>query len=905
MSATRTNRHRPASAHGVPVRPASALIAALLMGGFAAASNARELRTASTPTDYGEGKAPAQLDGAAQESNAPTDGDVIFNPTFLKGRRDNAVDLSRFERGGQTMPGVYRADVYVNGNWVTSEDITLRARAGEQAQPCFTPAMLERYGANVASLSPDALKPLAAANACERLEALLPNATASFDAADLRLIITVPQADMRRTPRGYVDPKYWDRGVNAGFIDYNANLYSTDSYGTAQTQGFLGLNTGVNVAGWQLRSNSSLSWQDSGSGGSRMQWQNVATYVQRDLKRLRSRITLGESFTSGELFDSVGFRGAQIASDDRMLPESKRGYAPIVRGVAQTNAKVTVRQNGNIIYETTVAPGPFVLDDLYATGYGGNLDVTVQEADGRRNTFSVPYASVSQLLRPGVTRYALTVGQLRDSSLRGKAPYFAQGIMQRGITDQITLYGGLLGAQGYGATQAGIAINTKAGAISVDATAAQTSVPGASSMRGQSYRVGYSKLLEQTSTNLTVAAYRYSTSGYLSLQDAARLRSYARAGEDTSAVWQARSRFLVSANQPLGDRRGNLYVSASAQNYWNRPSSDVQFQIGYTNSWRSISYNLSVSRMRSGNDGRQYSQFYVGVTIPLGRVSRTIATVSTNLTHDTRGNTQAQTSFNGTAGDLNQLSYNLHLDANNSANTGTAVGGGANLQYRAPFTELRAGASTGSHFRQMSVGAMGSIVAHPGGITLGQSLGDTIAIVEARGAKGASLTNAPGVRVDRHGYAIVPYLTPYSLNTVEIDPKGSPADVEIKETSQKVAPHLGSVVMLHYQTVRGRTLLAHATLPDGKPLPFGADVIDPSGSSVGAVGQGGQIYARVPADSGTLTAKWGERSDQRCSFGYAVPASPLPDSLPLRLSVKCELPTIAAAALKSGAKTRR
>lgn len=905
MPATRTVRHHPTSAHGVPVRPVSAFVAVLLMGGFAATSSAKELSIASRPTDSEDGKASAHLDGATHESDFPSDGEVIFNPTFLRGRRDNAVDLSRFERSGQTLPGVYRADIYVNENWTSSEDITLRAHAGEPAQPCFTRAMLERYGVNLAGLSPEALNRLAAANACERLEELLPNATASFDAADLRLIVNVPQAAMRRNPRGYVDPKFWDRGVNAGFVDYNANLYSTDSYGTAQTQGFLGLNAGVNLAGWQLRSNSSLSWQTSGSSDSRMQWQNVATYVQRDLKSMRSRITLGESFTSGELFDSVGFRGAQITTDDRMLPESQRGYAPTVRGVAQTNAKVTVRQNGNIIYQTTVAPGPFVLDDLYATGYGGNLDVTVLEANGSRSTFSVPYASVSQLLRPGVARYAFTVGQLRDSSLRGRAPYFAQGIMQRGITDQITLYGGLIGAQGYGATQAGVAINTKVGAISADATAAQTYVPGASSMRGQSYRVGYSKLLERTSTNLTVAAYRYSTSGYLSLQDAARVRSYARAGEDTSAVWQSRSRFLLSANQPLGEQRGNLYVSASAQNYWNRPSRDVQFQIGYTNSWRSISYNLSVSRMRNGNDGRQYSQFYVGVTIPLGRVSRSVATVSTNMTHDTRGNTQAQTSFNGTAGDLNQLSYNVHVDANKSANTGSAASGGVNLQYRAPFTQLHAGASAGSNFRQMSVGATGSIVAHPGGITLGQSLGDTIAVVEAPDAKGASLTNAPGLRVDKQGYAIVPYLTPYSLNTVEIDPKGSSADVEIKETSQQVAPHLGAVVMLHYQTVRGRALLAHATLPDGKPLPFGADVTDPSGKSVGAVGQGGQIYARVAADTGTLTAKWGERTHQRCSFGYALPAAPLANGLPARLRVRCELPTIAAAAIKSGTKNGR
>ncbi|XLM21608.1 fimbria/pilus outer membrane usher protein, partial [Chromobacterium piscinae] len=62
---------------------------------------------------------------------------------------------------------------------------------------------------------------------------------------------------------------------------------------------------------------------------------------------------------------------------------SLQGYAPVVRGVAETNAKVSVRQNGNVIYENVVPPGEFSIDDLYNTGFSGDLEVTVTEADGR------------------------------------------------------------------------------------------------------------------------------------------------------------------------------------------------------------------------------------------------------------------------------------------------------------------------------------------------------------------------------------------------------------------------------------------------------------------------------------------------------------------------------------------
>lgn len=89
----------------------------------------------------------------------------------------------------------------------------------------------------------------------------------------------------------------------------------------------------------------------------------------------------------------------------------------MIRGVALTNARVTVTQNGSRLDETTVAPGAFEIDDQYATGYGGNLLETITEADGSQRSFTVPYASVVQLLRPGVSRLNFVLGQLGDAEV--------------------------------------------------------------------------------------------------------------------------------------------------------------------------------------------------------------------------------------------------------------------------------------------------------------------------------------------------------------------------------------------------------------------------------------------------------------------------------------------------------
>lgn len=79
---------------------------------------------------------------------------------------------------------------------------------------------------------------------------------------------------------------------------------------------------------------------------------------------LRARLTLGDSYTNGDIFDGINFRGAQLASDDNMLPDSQKGFAPVIHGIARGTAQVSIKQNGYEIYQSTVPPGPFTINDL-------------------------------------------------------------------------------------------------------------------------------------------------------------------------------------------------------------------------------------------------------------------------------------------------------------------------------------------------------------------------------------------------------------------------------------------------------------------------------------------------------------------------------------------------------------
>lgn len=859
----------------------------------------------------GAGHAHAASASGNAASGADADGSAIdasFDRSMLSGAGQNTTDLSRFERGNFILPGTYSVDIYLNDVAMGRSDVRLATPSPDvSASVCVDRALLDKLGLHPAELSDQLVTELADGGACVGIDRVIPGASFTFNVGDLRLDVSVPQAFMGLRARGYVNPEYWDSGVNAGLLNYNLNSYRTSSGGQSQTSSYLGLNAGLNLGRWHLRHNSSLNWQSATDNvGSTHRWQNISSYAQRDLPMLHAQLTVGDSFTSGEIFDSIGLRGVQLATDDRMLPQSMRGYAPAVRGVADSNAKVSVRQNGMVIYETTVAPGPFNITDLYATGYGGDLDVTVTEANGRVHAFSVPFASVPQLLRPGVSRFSIAAGQMRERTLQHE-PGVVVATLQRGFTNLLTGFAGVEGSQGYAAALLGSALNTRYGAFAMDVTAARTQIPGMDTLSGQSVRLSYSKIVVPTGTSLSVAAYRYSTDGYLSLGDAARARDYARRGLPVFAaglnqpvlingmpvsglltpaqqaalagidlrdlllpagVDRQRNSFSLTLTQQLGARGGSLYLNGSARDYWNRSGRDTQFQVGYNNSIGPVSYNLSASRERD-LFGRSDNRYMASVTIPLGNTAHS-PLFTGSLSRGSAGDMQEQATLSGTAGKDDRFSYGATAAHESARDTGSAGSTGSiNGGYRGTHVVLNAGFGAGSGYSQSSLNVAGGIVAHSGGILFGQSLGDTVAIVEAPDAAGASIGNAAGVRVGRSGYALIPYLTPYVLNTVTIDPSGLPLDVQLDSTSTQLAPRAGAVVLVKFKTESGRFVLIQAQLNDGTTLPFGAEVADEQGQSVGVVGQAGRIMLRALNDDGRLIVQWQDQDVTRtCSMPY-------------------------------------
>lgn len=767
---------------------------------------------------------------------------VEYNPDFIHG---SGVDVARFSAGNPVLPGKYDVIVWVNGEKRGKENILFRVPEGQSgAEACLSFDQLTRLGIRLDEKKQDTDK----SQQCAFMHEWIDQSSSRYNSGDFELNIRVPQLNLVAIPRGYIDPSLWESGETAGFVDYSGNIYSQfqgprDGAGRANSYNSnLQLAAGFNYGEWRLRKRITTNW----ASGNSPTTQNLYGYAARDITSLKSELVMGDTNTAGDLFDSFSLRGVMLRSDERMLPDSLRSYTPVLRGIAETNARVTVMQRGLNIYETVVPPGPFELSDIGTMGWGGDLELVVTEADGRQRRQSVPFSAPPMLLHEGVSNFTLLAGELKDqqSSL---TPPVAQGTYRYGLSNAWTLYGGAQFGEKYHAFGIGNAFNTPIGGISFDLMHAKSIIRNDEHASGNSYQINYSKYLSDTDTNLTLAAYRYSTRGFYSFREAATERD-ARYDLNANRDTRTRHRFTATVSQRVADTM-SLWFSGSLYTYWGDRGDSRQYSVTFNHSLNTFSYGLTA--MRSRNElGHDENSVLLSVSVPLG--SRTafekplFSSVYSSVSKSNTGNTQFQMQANGSQGVQNELTYGVGSSAGNfsQGQRDRAVNG--NVNYRAGYGQIGATASANNHnAQQLSLSVAGSVIAHAGGITAGPTIGEQpFAIVSAEGASGARLLNGYGSKIDAFGYAIMPSLTPYRENAVQLDSRGLPETVDVLENERVVVPRQGAAIAVNMKTITGAPMVLTLRNEKGEVLPIGSDIQDEKGASLAVVGQGGQAFVR-------------------------------------------------------------
>lgn len=865
--------------------------------------------------------APVVFSSLAVISPVSAMAEQYFNPAFLSSDPSAVADLARFNKEGGQAPGSYRVDLYINNSFIAARDVEFKSSAAEAVSdnnttgslaetsdkaisktensliPVFTIKELESFGVNIPSLP--ALKNLPPETVVS-VESSIPGGKASFDFENQRLDLSIPQIAMKNDARGYIAPELWDEGINALLLSYNFTGDETNYDGKHQSDKFLSLQSGINLGPWRLRDNTAWNSNDSDSSHS-SDVQHISTYVERTITPLKSELMVGDTSTPSDVFDSVPIRGVLLSSDDNMLPDSQKGFAPTIRGIAKSNAKVTIKQNNYVIYQTYVAPGAFAINDLFPTSSSGDLLVSVEESDGSINSYTVPFSGVPVLQREGRMKYAASVGQYRNGGEQQDKSEFGQATLLWGLPQGFTVYGGSQISNKYLSFALGMGKNFgELGAFSIDLTQANSTLVDDSTHQGQSVRFLYAKTLNNYGTNFQLLGYRYSTEGFYTLSDTTykHMSGYNDIETDDAKdkdnepdyfdyynlTYTKRGKVQANISQQVGDSSG-IYVTASQQSYWHTDETDTLLQVGFNSMAWGASYSLAYNYNKMQSQPEADQIFTFNVSIPLAEwmspsqsmpsQSAHNAYATYNASSDNKGNMNQQAGLSGTLLNDNNLSYSV---MQGYGNNGVGNSGSVSASYQGTYGNSNLGYNYSTGYKQVNYGVSGGVIAHRNGITLGQPLGDTNVLIAAPGADDVSVENNSGVKTDWRGYAIVPYASTYRQNRIALNTTTLNSHTDIDEAVVNVVPTQGAVVRAKFTAHSGvRTLIT--LTHNGKPLPFGASVSRTDITSSGIVGDAGQVYLSGLPLKGTLKSQWGAGADQQCQAEYSLPEDSLTQAI--------------------------
>ncbi|MGL4886841.1 MAG: fimbria/pilus outer membrane usher protein [Aeromonas veronii] len=766
------------------------------------------------------------------EQNSNDDTDYVFNGVLLDStvsEQIKNIPLNGFALGDADI------DISVNGDIYLKRRVTFVIGADGLAEPCLTKEMI----ANL-PIKPESVK---VEHNCGLLSKLLQGTKVIRKSESLLVDYAIPQVYLVSQFDRATDKASWNSGVNAARLNYNFNYYTSKSTGTdVNKSGYLGLQPGFNIGSWQFRHDGAFSYNEND-----LKYLSNGSYFQRDLPDWDSRLVMGDLSTSGEMLESVRLRGAGLYFSEQMLPSNRRGYAPIVRGIAKTNANIKILQNGTLIHEENVAPGLFEIGDFYPSSYSGDLKVLINEADGEKREFTVPFSSVPGLMRKGDHRYTFYTG-IADSDVWSSKPLFFEGSYRYGLSDLLTLYTGGQFSSDYQAYLLGVGVNTDIGAITFDVSHSIAST-NKKDYTGQSYRAAYSRQFINTGTDFTLAAYKYATEDFLTFNEAGRLQDVG-----FGRWFKIKNKFEATVNQSLPNNVGRLYLTALNNKYW-QGSDDKSISLGYSTLVfdqvsLSLNYMLSKQNFSLLSEASLDKQLLLSVSIPFSL-------------NDNGGGHMSFSSRHGKSGDSYYTSINTPISEDKNIYVGSGYNGQShdyNIggQWNSRYADLSTNISHSKEFSQAAMGINGGVLAFSDGLLFSEPLSDTVAIVKVEGGEGSSVNGGRNHIINQDGLAVANNLISYQRNEISVT-QDNKMNINIENPVVPITPVLGAISLVPFKVKKERMLFIHL---QGITPPYATEVMSDDNTRVGVVGQGG--IATIYIDSNNLKQesihfkmKWG------------------------------------------------
>ncbi|WP_426763089.1 fimbria/pilus outer membrane usher protein [Hafnia paralvei] len=771
---------------------------------------------------------------------------------------------------GEVAEGTYHVHILINKELFSVEDVVFKLNKDKKLQPCFSLSDYEKMNLKEPPSNNNT------EGECFIFSDAVKEGSADFDFPHMTVSLSIPQVYIRPLLSDEIPSALWDEGIPAGILEYQFSSADTIKNISKDQEGFenfIGIKDGINLGSWRYRNSTTYSSTTDGE----KEWNSISNYLETDIKKLKSELILGDAYTPGTVFDSNKIMGIQISSDNDMIPDSINGYAPTVHGIAKSNATVTIKDHGNIIYQENVAPGPFQINDLSPVSTAGTMEVTITEADGSERHFIQSYATVPNLLRQGQMKYSITTGHISedvnqpvedddavntdtqpiDQPVSSGKANILQATFAYGLPWNLTASTGIQAStNNFIATNIGLGINLGLmGAISLDETQDDNN-GNVNKSKGNSLRFSYSNHLDSTHSDIQFS-YRNFSKSYLTLSD-----SLSNAVTDSKTSQQT----TLTLNQMLY-KESNLFTSFSRTEY-NDHHNEEDWQTGFSvpimNASVSLSFGLSKSSEENADIDRQVT---LNLSMPLGKgYFSTPQNMSLMVNNNLKDEGSELLGLNGQIMDNKNMHYSMQLgyDQSQSGSGGSNVHG--SVDYKTKDMQFSSGVNKTSQQELVTVSGKGGVVIHQHGITFGQSSSGAMALISVPGANNISLNNGTNLVTDWQGYAIVPDISIYKKDEIQFDADSIGNSVTLNSLSTTVIPTRDAVVLASIETQSGRKVIIQL---DGDKIAFGAEVTTSESKEIFYVDDQNQVFLTTNSNEGDLVIN--DVNGLQCKAHYSLP----------------------------------
>ena len=799
-----------------------------------------------------------------------------FSPRALRalfGDRAGQIDFAKLQAESEV--GRRQFDVYVNDRFVSRQNVELYHRPdGSIGVRVQAMALL------IQDLKFDLLPQLKDRDPLELVENvgdLIPGAKTSFDVIKGRADISIPRSWFAAfgLHDGVLPPPSWTYGIPAAILNYQTNL-EWNRYDAADAQhAYLSLDGRLNFNEWRLLGSGSFS-ADRTTGRAAADFDRGSIFLTRVFGEAKSRLKAGEIHTQAFYLDSVPLLGIELYDDETMMSSLEKGYTPVVSGIAQTSARVTVRQFGRIVFERNVRPGPFTFTDLPGLTSGTDLEVTIREETGEERTFSVPYLETPLQLRAGRVHYSASAGRWRGTSnTAGEKPFVLSGGIGYGLPWDLSIFAGAMASEDYRSATAGLAMNAgAAGAYALKLDRSRAEGQGAlSDETGMRTTLQWLKRIQATGSYLS-AAWRHSLSGrYLTLSEALSRR----AGEALSRESQedaARDEATLSLSQSLAGL-GSWHLSGTYHR-WASDRHRVNVSSIFSTYWNGMTVSLSAQHSRTtysgGALGERETLLFANLTIPLSTLRGPGASshyFTLGVERDSDGALRENAGLSGVFGEKQRWSYALSASRGNGSKSFNG-----SLSKEGRYGRATVSASHEPSADRLAFFGEGSLVGTGYGLFAAKRVNGASALIE--------VPNAPEAAPEQFAVAtrsgarfFITDLNNYRMNEITINPNTVPANVMMPVYVRRLVPADDAVLAVSYETMKGRQFAPEITFENGEALPFGAIVriVAPgllSGMDT-VVNERGRAYFAAAPVTGVVEAVWETRGKRHaCWAPYSL-----------------------------------